>query len=189
MRIYIAGAHSVGKSTLARYIAKTYKLHFISEVARAVLAEKELNIETLRIDLDVADDYQKTIFYRQIDEEKKYSSFVSDRTFDNLAYAAAHSRILSQIIKSKEFEEYIESLKKDDVIIFFVRPTKLTMKNDGVRETVVWDEIIRIDAMIKLLFEMFDIKYVNVSVDSMQERIKLTETILQLKNSPSSQMS
>lgn len=182
MRIYIAGAHSVGKSTLARYIAKKYNLHFISEVARAVLAERELNIETLRVDLDTVDDYQKTIFYRQVEEEKKYKSFVSDRTFDNLAYAAHHSRILCEIVNSNEFKEYIETLKQNDSIIFFVRPNKITMKNDGVRETVVWDEIIRIDAMIKLLFELYNVKYINVSVESMQERTKLIDYILELKN-------
>ena len=181
MRIYIISAHSCGKTTLARYISKTYNLPMITEVARAVLAEKELNIDTLRTNLDVADDYQEAIFFRQIQEEKKYKDFVSDRSFDNLTYAAQHSRILHNLSKTQEFSDYIENVKKDDVIIFYIRPHKSTIKSDGVRETLVWEGIIQIDAMIKFMLEFFGIDYININTDSMQERIRQVDTILKGK--------
>ena len=178
MNIYFAGAHSVGKSTLARFIAKQHNFHFLNEIARTVLAEKEIPLELLRVDLDTVDHYQTEIFKRQLEEEEKYDSFVSDRTFDNLAYMAQHARKLSEVINSTELKKYVEKLKQKDSVVFFIRPSKATMKNDGVRETVDWDGIIAIDAMIKTLFEIFDIPYVQICTDSMQERVKLVNSVL-----------
>lgn len=180
MRIYFAGAHSCGKSTLARLIAKQHNFQFLNEIARTVLAEKEIPLELLRVDLDTVDHYQTEIFKRQVEEEQKYESFVSDRTFDNLAYMGQHARKLSEVIKSPELKQYVEKLKQKDSVIFFIRPSKITMKNDGVRETVEWDGIIAIDAMIKLLFEMFEIPYIQICTDSMQERVKLVNSVLRL---------
>lgn len=181
MRIYFCAAHSCGKTTLARITAEKTGLVFLNEVARTILAEKELSLDTLRVNLDVADDYQKTIFKRQIEEEKKHKSFVSDRTFDNLAYMAQHARMFKETVESELCKNYIESLKENDVTIFFIRPHKVTMKNDGVRESVSWDGIVAIDAQIKLLFELFGLDYFQINTDSMQERVRFVETVLKAK--------
>lgn len=178
MRVYFIGAHSTGKTTLARHIAQEFKLPFLNEIARTVLAEKELQLDTLRTNLDVVDRYQLEVSERQMQEERKYTSFVSDRSFDNLAYMAQHARMLSKSIRSTTVEEYIISLRKPDVTTFFVRPTRLTMKNDGVRETVAWDNIVSIDAMVKFMLEMWDLDYIPINTDSMQERVKLVHSIL-----------
>lgn len=178
MRIYVTGSHSVGKSTLCRYISNKYNLPFINEVARSVLAEKELNIEELRINLDIVDNYQQEIFYRQIAEEKKHENFVSDRTFCNLAYTASHSRVLHKLFFTQELKDYVDGLKKKDVVMFFIRPCKDTLKNDGVRESVTWDGIISIDAQIKFMLECFGLNYININTGSMQERIKLIDSVL-----------
>lgn len=180
MKIYFIGAHSTGKSSLARIIAKEYDLPFLNEVARTVLAEKELHLDTLRVNLDLADQYQTEIFLRQIQEEAKLNSFVSDRSFDNLAYMAQHARLLASAISKPEFLQYIDKLKQPDVIIFFVRPSKVTLKDDGVRETLNWEGIIAIDAMIKLLLEMFSLNYISINTDSMQERVRLVDSVLKL---------
>jgi len=42
MRVYFSGCHGSGKSTLARCVSEHYKLPMITEVARQVLSEKEL---------------------------------------------------------------------------------------------------------------------------------------------------
>jgi hypothetical protein len=91
---------------------------------------------------------------------------------------AQHARKLSEVINSTELKKYVEKLKQKDSVVFFIRPSKATMKNDGVRETVDWDGIIAIDAMIKTLFEIFDIPYVQICTDSMQERVKLVNSVL-----------
>lgn len=182
MKIYFIGAHSTGKSSLARIIAKEYDLPFLNEVARTVLAEKELQLDTLRVNLDLADQYQTEICLRQIQEENKLNNFVSDRSFDNLAYMAQHARLLAPAISRPEFLQYIEKLKHPDVIIFFVRPSKITLKADGIRETLNWEGIIAIDAMIKLLLEMFNLNYISINTDSMQERVRLVDSVLRLTN-------
>lgn len=178
MKVYICGAHSSGKSTIARYISEKYKIPMITEVARQILSEKELNIDSLRSNLGVTDNYQREIFYRQIEaESSQKGSFVSDRSFDCLAYTAQHSRILNELITSNEMINYLYELKNDSYI-FFVRPSKATMKEDGVRESLTWDGIIQIDSMCKFMLEMWNLKYYQINTDNMQERIRLIEAVL-----------
>lgn len=179
MKIYFIGCHSSGKSTLTRYVAEKYKLPMIPEVARAVLAEKELNVDILRSNMDIVDDYQSEVFYRQISEEQKYEDFVADRSaIDCLAYSSQHARIASKLFADPILDPYIENIHKS--ILFFVRPSKATLKSDGVREAINWDNIIAIDAQIKLMLQMWNIKHIQISTDSMQERVTLIDTVLSL---------
>lgn len=181
MKIYISGCHGAGKSTVARYVSETYFLPFICEVARTILSEQELHIDSLRADINITNKYQKDVFERQIVEENKHQSFVSDRCLlDILAYSAQHTNILKNLINSSELFEYVEKLKNDNAFIFFIRPSKATLKADGVRESLSWDGVVAIDAQIKLLFEMFDIRYFQINTDNMQERIRLIDSVLSL---------
>lgn len=178
MRIYICGAHSCGKTTLARYVSEKYKLPMITEVARAVLSEKEWQVDSLRYDIDKVDEYQKQVFTRQMLEETKHLNFVSDRSFDCLGYAAQHTRILPELIKLPDLPAYIRSLQALDSFIFFVRPSKATLKADGVRESINWEGVISIDAMVKFMLQMWELRYFQISVDNMQERIQLIDNVL-----------
>lgn len=182
MRVYFVGAHSTGKTTLCRYVSERYNLPMLPELARMVLAEQELNINTLRVDLDQVDDYQNTVVMRQFEEEKKHKSFVSDRSFDGLAYVAQHSRILNKLMKLPELASYVDTLRQPDALLFFVRPSTTTMKQDGVRETLNWEGIVQIDSMVKFLLEMHDLNYFQMNMDSMQERIRFVDSIIKLKS-------
>ena len=64
-RIYLVGAHSTGKTTLARWIRDRYGIPMISEVARGVLAEMEAQVDRLRADVDLVNRYQAEVFLRQ----------------------------------------------------------------------------------------------------------------------------
>jgi nicotinamide riboside kinase len=178
MRIYFIGSHSTGKTTLARYTSNKKKLPLLTEVARTILAEKELQVDALRADLNVVNEYQKEVFFRQLAEEKKHKDFVSDRSFDCLAYTAQHSTILSEMLQTNELKNYIDSLTDLDVKIFFVRPSKATLKSDGVRENLIWDGVTTIDAMCKFMLEMFNLPYIQINTDSMQERVRIIESSL-----------
>jgi nicotinamide riboside kinase len=180
MKVYFVGSHSTGKTTCARYISEKYQLPMITEVARMILSEKEQQIDSMRYDLDLVDEYQQQIFSRQLAEESKYDTFVSDRSFDHLAYAAQHTRILSKLIHSTELHTYLETLHSPDSFIFFVRPSKATLKDDGVRESLTWDGVISIDSKIHLLLEMFSLRYFQINTDNMQERVRLMESVLSL---------
>jgi len=182
MRIYFSGAHSVGKSTLVKYTSQKYKLPMVTEVARMVLSEKELQLDSLRYDMNLVDEYQFQIFYRQLVEEAKYSSFVSDRSaIDSLAYSAQHTRILTQLLASVELKSYLPILRIPDSIVFFVRPSKATLRADGVRESINWDGAVAIDAQIKVFYEMFEVRYFEINTDSMQSRIRLIDAVLSLQ--------
>ena len=177
LRIYIAGAHSTGKTTLARWIARTYKLPLVTEVARAVLAELEIPLETLRVDLERTKTFQKEVFRRQAEMERAAGKrFVSDRTFDNLAYACHHTIGLSEI--ARDAQEYALKLKQPGSLIFFVRPHRDLLREDGVRAGVVWEEIIRIDGMVKLLLELHDLDYITIDTLNMAERARSIRGVL-----------
>ena len=184
MKVYFIGAHSTGKTTLSRYVANKYGLPLLPEVARLVLAERELSMESLRLDLDVVDSFQKEIFVRQMASERGVKDFVSDRCFDNLAYAAQHSRILKDVLEMSDLKEYVKHMRDPDVFLFFVRPARATMREDGVREPVDWEEVLRIDAMIKFMLEMWGLGYYTIATHGMQERARLIDAVLSSARGP-----
>jgi nicotinamide riboside kinase len=182
MKIYTVGSASTGKTSLAKYISEKYNLPLITEAARQILAEREWSIDSLRADLQKVNQYQREVFYRQLQEEKKYEgqNFISDRGFDFLCYTLQFSRIGPEILATKEWQEYLESLKKDNVLILFIRPHKSLVKKDGVRENLSWKASVAIDAMTKMLLQMFSLKYFQIDCVSMQERTNLADNIIDL---------
>ena len=179
VRVYLVGAHATGKTTLARWIRDHYDLPMISEVARGVLAEMEARLESLRTDLDLVSDYQAQVFERQLEAERRLDgSFVSDRAFCNLAYAAQHSLLSPEVFGDPRLGRYMEEVRGG--VVFYLRPHRELLSEDGVRERVDWEEVLRIDGMVKLMLEMFGVPYVPVACLSMQERARTVERVLSL---------
>ncbi len=177
MRIYFVGAHATGKTTMTRYVSRRYALPMITEVARAVLAELETSLDSLRTDMDLVAEYQRRVFERQVQVERAQGSgFVSDRAFDNLAYAAEHTLVFGDLINSDEFKKYAEWVAQG--IVFFVRPHKDLLREDGVRSGVTWESVLRIDGMIKLMLEQYRIPYLPIESASMQERARAVDFVL-----------
>jgi nicotinamide riboside kinase len=180
MRIYFVGSHATGKTTMTRWVSRRYGVPMITEVARSVLAELETNFESLRTDMDRVGDYQRRVFERQIATERAQQlGFVSDRAFDNLAYAAEHATVLGGIMSGESGEEvrrYMEWVGEG--VVFFVRPHRSLLKEDGVRAGVDWDSVVRIDGMVKLLLEQYGIRYLPIDTPSMQERVRAVEFVL-----------
>ena len=183
LRVYLVGAHATGKTTLARWIRDRYHLPMIAEVARGVLAEMEENLDSLRTDIDLVNRYQTEVFERQIAAEHQVDGpFVSDRAFCNLAYAAHHSTALARLFRDSRFADYMQWVRQG--VVFFLRPHRELVVADGVRAGLEWEEVVRIDGMVKLLLEMFDVPYVPVQSLSMQERVRLVERVLDLAWQP-----
>lgn len=177
MRIYFVGSHATGKTTLCRYVSRRYGLPMISEVARAVLAEMEMSLDSLRTDIDLVADYQRRVFERQVTVEKlQQGGFVSDRAFDNLAYAAEHTTIVADMLSDPMFQEYMTWVSKG--IVFYLRPHPSLLREDGVRAGIDWDSVVRIDGMVKLLLEQHRVAYLPVESVSMQERVRAVEFVL-----------
>lgn len=176
-RIYLSGAHAVGKSTLARYIANKYRLELLPEAARIVLSEMELSIDILRSDIDILNKYQEAVFNKQLALEANKIKFISDRSLiDAISYSIMHSTISQKLLDDERTTKYINNLK--DSIIFFVRPSRATLKDDGTREFPHWDGVIAIDSIIKTLFEINNIKYYPINTDSIQERVRIIDQVL-----------
>jgi len=179
IHVYLVGAHSTGKTTLARWIRDTYGMPMISEVARGVLAEMEARLDSLRTDIALVDRYQSEVFHRQIAaEEAQLGSFVSDRAFCNLAYAAQHATIMAGVMRDPALQRYMETVRRG--LVFYLRPHRVLLAEDGVRAGVEWEEVLRIDGMVKLMLEMFDVPYIPVESLPMQERIRLVQRVLEL---------
>jgi len=177
MRVYFVGSHATGKTTLCRYVSRRYGLPMISEVARGVLAEMETSLDALRADIDLVADYQRRVFDRQMAVEKQQGAgFVSDRAFDNLAYAAEHTTIVADLLDDAAFQEYMAWVARGQV--FFLRPHPSLLKEDGVRAGVSWDSVLRIDGMVKLMLEQYRIRYLPIDAVSMQERVRILEFVL-----------
>ncbi len=180
MRIYFVGSHATGKTTLCRYVSRRYGLPMITEVARGVLAEMETSLDALRADVDLVATYQRRVFERQVMTERTHAGgFVSDRAFDNLAYAAEHTTILADLIHESAFADYMDWVSRG--IVFFLRPHPSLLKDDGVRAGVSWDSVLRIDGMVQLLLEQHRIRYMPVESVSMQERVRILEFVIDRK--------
>ncbi|MDP6538418.1 MAG: ATP-binding protein [Planctomycetota bacterium] len=178
-RIYLVGAHSTGKTTLARWVRDRYGIPMIAEVARGVLAEMEARLDSLRTDLELVNHYQAQVYERQIAAESAQEGpFVSDRAFCNLAYAAHHGTILAEVFRDPRLERYMNSVRRG--LVFFLRPHRELLADDGVRAGVEWEEVVRIDGMVKVFLEMFDVPYIPVESLSMQERTRLLTRVLDL---------
>jgi hypothetical protein len=177
MRIYFVGSHATGKTTLCRWVSQHYGLPMITEVARAVLAEMEASFDRLRTDMDLVAEYQEKVFERQVQiEGQQRGAFVSDRAFDNVAYAAEHTAIAADIISSQRFQEYMKWVAEGTV--FFLRPHPTLLKEDGVRAGVSWESVLRIDGMVKLMLEQYRLSYLPIESVSMQERVRAIEFVL-----------
>lgn len=76
-KIAIVGSHSCGKTSLVKALAKRIEIPIIHEIAATFIPESRAHIDT-----------QYKIMQKQIETEKKYKSFLSDRSvIDNLAYS------------------------------------------------------------------------------------------------------
>lgn len=180
MRIYFVGSHATGKTTLTRYVSTRYGLPMITEVARGVLAELETNFDALRTDMEMVAEYQRRVFERQMATERlQEKGFVSDRAFDNLAYAAEHTTILADLMYhdgGHEVRKYMDWVSEG--LVFFVRPQRELLRADGVRAGLDWESVVRIDGMVKLLLEQYRISYLPIDTPSMQERVRVVEFVL-----------
>lgn len=176
--IYFCGAHSTGKSHLSRWTANLTDRPLITEVSRKVWAEMERPLAEIRVHLDESAEFQHKVLLRQIEEEKQQKEpYVSDRSICCLAYTAQHTLDFRREIKSNILEEYIRGLRRNS-IIFFIRPSMATLKEDGVRAEVSMQDALQIDAMVKLLLEGWNLDYVDISTSNMQERARTIQSVL-----------
>ena len=75
--------------------------------------------------------------------------------------AAQHSQLAPEVFTSPRLADYMEHVRGG--IVFYLRPHRELLADDGVRERSDWEEVLRIDGMVKLMLEMFAVPYVPVA--------------------------
>lgn len=186
MRVYVTGAQSSGKTTLARWIEDEYQLKLITEVVRRLVAARETTLDKLRIDMDESNRLQDEIFKRQWADEmeavRDHGGFVSDRSLDFMAYTSAWATNAAALADTVRYRDYVNGLKQTDAVVFFVRPHRELVKDDGMRSPtdLRWDEVVRIDAMIECLLETNGVPYIAVPMLSMRDRTRLVGVVLNM---------
>lgn len=180
-RVYLVGSHSVGKSTLAEWIARHYGLPMVHEVAREVESRQRGGLDALRVDVAAVSAYQRQVFAEQLAREAAHGDggFVSDRAFDNLAYYADHGDGVAELAESKACRDYVRSVRERGTV-FFVRPHPDLAKADGTRarRDVDMAQVWRLDGMVKLLLELWRVPWIPVDPVSMQERQRVVVGVL-----------
>lgn len=165
MKIAISGSHGVGKTTLARALAKELKLPFISEVARE--EAKKFGFETtehiknaFKLQRMI---YQLNVFYHQVKaEEDSWRGFVSDRSiFDCVAYCIYYELPLSLIEYLKS--DAIQHSRKYDLIVYCPVPGG-ELENDGFRLLDRESQSL-VDASIQILLEFAKCPVLRLSYD------------------------
>ena len=175
-RIYLVGAHSTGKTTLANYISNRYNIRMLSEVSRKLINDRGLDLSDIRSDIDTTNEFQREIFEKQLEMESNYSEFVSDRAFDNLAYSGLYSNITNELFFSDEFEEYMKGIKNS--IVFFIRPREELLEDDGTRKALDMETLYKLDGIIKFILEIYDVSYVSINTSNLSERIRTVEQVM-----------
>ena len=157
LRIYFAGSHGAGKSTLVRWVARRYGLPMIHEVARAELTKREAELPALRVDTDLVSEYQSDVFNGQIAAER-------------------------ELWESEECRAYVASLRQPDALVFLVQPHASRVSADAHRPAQDADArvILRIDGMVQLLFELAGIPYIPIGSDTVQQRQRQIARTLEL---------
>ncbi len=194
-RVWVVGGHATGKSVLSRWIARRYNLPRFDEVARSEIAKMGANsFDTLRTDLDAVTQFQRNVFTTQVDVGKGLDRFVSDRAFDNLAYACEQAdfgttadlwesaecrRYVGRACTRRSLGPYAKAVDANEGVVFFVRPGVVPVA-DGTRATSDLDVagIYRIDGAIKLLLELGRVRYVPIQTTVFQERASIVSGVL-----------
>lgn len=181
-RIYFSGGSASGKSTLARLFFPN-SLGFVMLESATALALRNSNFtytpEEIATNKHVAELYQCLVSGTQIELERNCGhSFVSDRCLDFLAYTAiqCEQNVMPMICSSAKFKKHIEDIKQSEYLLFLCPPNRTALscaidEDDGRRSPWLdWTSINRVYAMVKVIYQMYGIAYLDVPLGTHEEQ-------------------
>jgi predicted ATPase len=62
--------------------------------------------------------------------------------------------------------------------VFFVRPHRELLEQDGVRDMMDWESVVRIDGAIMMALAMLDIPYVPIESLAMADRLRVIMAVV-----------
>lgn len=179
MRVYLNGTFSNGKTTLKKWVAERYSLSAIPEIARTVLAEREiLDLSLLRANTSLLFDVQTEILKRQFEAETAAEdNYVCCRGLDSVAFLInfAEDIDVSTFLNTTLYKKYVKWLKNS--YTFLLKPHKELIKSDGIRDTD-WELSLILFGIVKTMLRMEDIPYILISDVNMSERQSLIKGVI-----------
>lgn len=182
LKIFLVGAHSTGKTTILEHIYERYNINKIHETAREIIQKYGGSLKDIRCDLELSKRFQRDIIEQQIEKEKRTDNpFIADRGLDIIAYFCEHTLDTSEILSKDYVREYLNKYKDDESVVFFIRPEKCLIEDDGVREDLSPEDIYKMDGIIKYILESYNINYITLRTKNLNERIRAVQTVLELE--------
>jgi GTPase SAR1 family protein len=106
LKIGFCGSHGTGKTTLAKHLSQILKLPLITGLMRSFWTNNGV-YDFEKLPPRIRYEFQLLSLQKQIDEESKYQSFITDRTvIDQIAYFVESSEHTQN-----ELESYISKCK------------------------------------------------------------------------------
>lgn len=175
MRIAFTGSGGTGKSTLVEIISKELNYPIIYEYAREACTVLGLK-EPKDLSENQVDEFQKIIFEYKSNEESKNKSFIADRTIvDGLAYHLL--RFSNKEISQIKLKKYIKNMKNMMVnydIVFFLEWGIFPIQDDKFRICRP-DKQLTIHFLLKGILNDFNIPYLSLSHNNLQDRINFVK--------------
>ncbi|CAG8724948.1 3098_t:CDS:2 [Gigaspora rosea] len=186
-KIVFIGAQSVGKTTLANFIKSHMNGIMITEIARNLMEELNLNTNTMKIlrnDPDKTFEFQATTIKIQCEKEDEIELefAILDRcAFDSIVYAQNFcKKRWRELLDMKETNKCLERYRqKDRYIIFLIEPQKECLEADGIRTAPAnYEEWISFSDSFKMALKEFNIEFNIINVLDINQRYSIVKNAL-----------
>lgn len=182
-RIYLVGAHSVGKTTLANELAKRWQVRVMTEAAREILTAMKTSVSAFEAHALAADAFQQQVWDKILADHDRMKHnadayAVFDRGPDCLVYAAMFSTIAGKLCSMPETKAYLSSLKSRDSYVFLLEPYESMITPDGVRAYLDMSTLTSITAAVAAMLEMNNIPYIRLMSDNLLTRVKTVMSVV-----------
>ena len=173
MKIFLTGAHSTGKTTLAKALSERLGLPLLPEVARRVLTEKGL---TFPVPSERVNEVQSAIIAKQWDVFRDApNSYVSDRFLDFHAYSTVYGGRMSDIFPI-EYRSWFR-----DASVFSLPVRRDMFVTDAIRGPSEFDDALRIDGALMMLYQMHGIPVRRIKSSSVESRVEEVLAVIGVK--------
>lgn len=185
MQIAVSGTHSIGKTTLTKYISELLNVPIIGEQARELL-ERKYVFKEVDQSIEKFKQFQSDILEAQVSLEHDYrkagKSFVVDRTpMDSLAYV--RERLTSErdldVDYYKSYRRKVLSFMRNNLYnrVYFIRYNSIFHEDDGNRNLNPF-LMETIDSIMDSEFKSSRVPLLEISTTVWEARQELVKTDL-----------